>query len=135
MTENKLIVARIHASIGVENYKVALAAGHHRLTSDEPPSAGGADAGSAPYEFLLSGLAACTAITLRMYAERKQWALHGVEVDLRLTRDGDHEQIERALTLAGDLSEDQRKRLAEIAERTPVTLTLKRGIEIKTELR
>ena len=135
MTENKLNVARVHASIGVENYKVALTAGDHRFTADEPSAVGGADAGATPFQLLLSGLAACTAITLRMYAGRKQWALRGVEVDCRLTRDADREWIDRTLTLAGDLNEDQRKRLSDIAERTPVTLTLKRGTEIKTELR
>ena len=135
MTESKLMVAHVRASIGVENYRVALTAGHHQLTSDEPLAAGGADAGPRPHELVLSGLAACTAITLRMYAGRKQWTLRAVEVECRMTKDGDHERIDRTLTLDGDLNEEQRKRLADIAERTPVTLTLKRGIEIKTELR
>jgi putative redox protein len=129
------MVAHVRASIGIENYKTALEAGHHQLTADEPLAAGGADTGPRPHELVLSGLAACTAITLRMYAERKQWTLRTVEVECRMTKDSDHERIDRTLTLGGDLSEDQRKRLADIAERTPVTLTLKRGIEIKTELR
>jgi len=72
---------------------------------------------------------------LRMYAGRKQWTLSAVEVECRMTKDGDHERIDRTLMLDGDLNEEQRARLADIAERTPVTLTLKRGIEIKTELR
>jgi len=129
------MAAHVHASIGVENYKVALTTGRHQLISDEPLAAGGADAGPRPHELVLSGLAACTAITLRMYAGRKQWTLSTVQVECRMMKDGDHESIHRALTLAGDLNEEQRKRLADIAERTPVTLTLKRGIEIKTELR
>ena len=73
--------------------------------------------------------------TLRMYAERKQWPLTGVSLDLRYVRDGERSWIDRRIVLKGDLDEAQRIRFAEIAERTPVTLTLKSGLEIKTELR
>jgi putative redox protein len=135
MTEARRIVARVHATLGVDNYKVDLQAGRHRLAADEPATRGGADAGAAPYELLLSGLAACTAITLRMYAQRKGWDLKAVEVDARLFKDGDQAHIDRTLSLEGELAPDQKARLLEVCEKTPVTLTLKSGIEIRTALR
>jgi putative redox protein len=131
----RTIVARASAELGAENYRVDVAMGDHRLLADEPAMRGGKDAGPAPYDLLLSSLAACTAMTLRMYAERKQWPLTDVSLDLRYVRDGERSWIDRRIVLKGDLDEAQRIRFAEIAERTPVTLTLKSGIEIKTELR
>jgi putative redox protein len=87
MTEGKLVIAQAHADIGTRDYEVSLKVGRHALIADEPASAGGLDAGPAPYELLLSSLAACTLITLRMYAVRKQWALEAVHVDLRFARE------------------------------------------------
>lgn len=128
-------IARVDATIGTQEYRVSMKAGRHDLIADEPKGLGGEDAGPAPYEYLLSGLGACTAITLRMYAARKQWDLRQVHVDLRFIRDGDNARIERSIALEGDLTDEQRARLADIAERTPVTLTLKSGVQIATELR
>jgi putative redox protein len=130
-----MVVARATADTGRENYQVSIQAGHHAITADEPAQLGGADAGASPYELLLSSLAACTAITLRMYAERKSWPLQSVHVDLRYTREGDDARIDRTIRLSGQLGEPERTRLAEIAEKTPVTLTLKSGVEIKTDTR
>ena len=115
-----------------ERYAQHIRAGHHVLLADEPAALGGADAGPAPYAFVLSGLGACTAITLRMYAERKGWELGEVGVDLVMLRDGDAERIERTIRIAGAITEEQRARLAEIAEKTPVTKTIKRGTMIAT---
>ena len=128
-------MSRAHAHIGETRYRVDLKAGHHALIGDEHPELGGQDAGPAPYELLLAALGACTSITLKMYAERKAWPLAGVDVGLLFTREGDTSRIERTLTLEGDLDEAQRARLADIAERTPVTLTLKAGVAIHTKLR
>jgi putative redox protein len=127
-------VAHATADIGTLNYTVALVAGHHSLTSDEGAAAGGQDAGAAPHELLCAALGACTAITLRMYAQRKQWPLRAVHVDVRLQIEGKERRITRRLRLAGELDEAQRTRLADIAERTPVTLTLKQGAAITTLL-
>ncbi len=128
-------MAHATATIGGVNYRVALKTGKHELTSDEPPALGGQDAGPAPYDLLSSSLAACTAITLRMYAERKQWPLESVQVDVHFKRAADKtSSIDRVLKLGGDLTEEQRLRLADIAERTPVTLTLKSGMEIRTTI-
>jgi putative redox protein len=93
---------------------------------------GGKDTGPSPFEILCSALCACTAITLRMYAERKVWPLRGVQVDAHFSGTGKEGAIARVLKFDGDLSEEQRARLADIAERTPVTLTLKNGVAITT---
>jgi len=128
-------MAHAKASIGTTNYAVSITAGHHQLNADEGPALGGQDAGPAPYDLLCSALGACTAITLRMYAERKQWPLRAVQVDVRFTREGGEGAIARVLSFEGELDDEQRARLADIAERTPVTLTLKQGVAITTTLR
>ena len=127
-------MAHAHASIGTMDYATEIATGHHKLTADEGPELGGKDAGPAPYDLLSSALGACTVITLRMYAERKQWPVTAVHADIHFTRGADKvESIDRVLRIAGADAE-QKKRMAEIAERTPVTLTLKRSLEIRTTL-
>jgi putative redox protein len=125
-------MAHAKASIGTTNYAVSIAAGHHQLTADEGAQLGGKDVGPAPYDLLCSALCACTAITLRMYAERKEWPLRAVHVDVRFRRDGKEGAIARILSFEGELTDEQRARLADIAERTPVTLTLKQGLAITT---
>lgn len=127
-------MARARADIGAKNFEVAITAGHHRLTADERPDLGGQDAGPAPYEILCAALSACTSITLRMYAVRKGWPLEALHVDVLYTLDDKGGAIARSLRLSGPLDEAQRARLADIAERTPVTLTLKRGLPIVTTL-
>jgi len=127
-------VAHATADIGTSNYTVALVAGHHALRADEGPAAGGQDAGPRPHELLCAALGACTAITLRMYAHRKEWPLHAVHVDVQLRIEGKAHMITRRLRLTGELDDAQRARLADIAERTPVTLTLKQGVAITTTL-
>lgn len=128
-------MAHAKGIIGTTDYATAIITGRHSLTADEPPALGGADAGPAPYDLLVSSLAACTAITLRMYAQRKGWDLKGAQVDVHYGKTEDGAAIQRTLILDGDLTEDQRKRLADIAERTPVTLTLRAGVPITTELK
>jgi putative redox protein len=127
-------MAHAKASIGTTNYRTTIVTGHHSLTADEGSTLGGRDAGPAPYDLLTSALAACTAITLRMYAERKQWPVTAVHVDVHFVRKGDDQHLDRVLTIDGTADEEQRKRMADIAERTPVTLTLKGGLAIRTSL-
>jgi len=127
-------LSKVHAAIGATPYAVAIEAGPHRLTADEPVKLGGGGTGPAPFDLLLSGLGACTAATLKMYAERKGWPLEALDVDLVLLRGDDGDHIERTLHLLGPLDEAQRAKLADVAERTPVTLAIKAGVTIDTRL-
>jgi putative redox protein len=115
-------------------YGVRIDAGGHELRGDEPVDHGGADSGPTPFGLLLSGLGACTAITLRMYAERQGWPLTGVDVSLTyIVKDQNTRWIDRLITVSG-VDPDQRAKLAEIAERTPVTKAVRAGTEIRTDL-
>jgi putative redox protein len=127
-------MAHARASIGTVDYATAIATGHHQLVADEGPELGGEDAGPAPYDLLTSALGACTVITLRMYAERKQWPVTSVQADIHFVREDKTERIDRTIRIEGAVDQEQKKRMAEIAERTPVTLTLKRSLEIRTTL-
>lgn len=120
------------ARIGNDRYRTEIEVGGHAIIADEPASLGGQGVGPAPYDLLLASLGACTAITLRMYADRKGWPMESVEVALRLYGK-DERRIDRVLTIAG-LDDEQQARMADIAERTPVTLTLKSGLPIDTRL-
>lgn len=120
-------------------YGQFITAGRHVLGADEPESLGGRDTGPDPYELLLAALGACTSMTLRLYAERHKWPLARVEVRLKHLRQGTPsgdvpDQFERVITLTGDLTGEQRERLLQIAERCPVSRTLRRASEIANTL-
>jgi putative redox protein len=119
----------------ISEFKFAtqVVSGHHRLMADEPVALGGSDTGPSPYELLLASLGACTSITLRMYAGRKEWELGKITVGLRYTKDAEHkERIDRRLSFSKPLSAEQKARLIEIAGKTPVTRTLLNGLSIDT---
>jgi len=118
-------------------YGAEVKAGRHHLTTDESTAAGGADAGPAPFQLLLAALAACTSATLRMYAERKGWSLGTIHVELEITKEADQppSKIGRIIKVSGPLDDSQLQRLAEIAEKTPVTRTLKAGVTIETSVK
>ena len=132
----------IAARVGRTGFRTSLQARSHEYLADEPVALGGTDAGPTPYEHLLGALAGCTAMTLRMYADRKRWPLEAAEVRVRTARshEKDCEQcetedvgmtrIEREVELTGPLTDDQRARLLEIADRCPVKQTLARGVEV-----
>jgi putative redox protein len=127
-------MATATARISDARYATAITTGRHALTADEPERNGGADAGPAPFDLLLSALGACTAMTLKMYAERKAWPLEALEVRLHYHGGETPPRIERVLAPTGPLDEAQRARLADVAERTPVTLAIKGGMPIQTSL-
>lgn len=133
---------------GGGKFQQAVKAGRHRLLADEPEDFGGLDTGPSPYDFLSIGLGTCTAMTIRMYAERKDIPLERVSVDVnhgkvhatdcedctdeQKARDGKIDRFERAITLEGDLDEATRKRLLEIADKCPVHRTLEAGAAVVT---
>ena len=129
-----------------EGYAQKIVARRHRLTSDEPIDLGGTDTGPTPYELLLAGLGACTSMTLRMYADRKGLPLEGVRVRLFHskvhatdcaeceTRVGKIDSIERVIEVLGPLTDEQRARLLEIANKCPVHRSLEAEIHTPTRL-
>jgi putative redox protein len=127
--------ARAVGATGADSpqWHVELRTGAHHLIADEPAALGGGDTGPTPFGLVMCGLAACTSTTLRMYASRKGWELTAIEVDVRYSAvDDEPASIDRTITLPGDLPEEQRARLADIAERTPVTLAVRAGTPITT---
>jgi len=129
---------------GGTGFRTEIRAGAHGLEADEPAAVGGTDAGPSPYDLLLASLGACTGMTLRMYADRKQWPLESVVVHLSHSRvhavDGAAagtdaartDRIDREIVLTGALDDEQRARLKEIAGRCPVHRTLERGVAVTT---
>ena len=119
---------------GGDGYAQDITTSAHAIKADEPVRRGGTNTGPSPFELMLSSLGACTAITLRMYSERKQWNLGTVQVKLRLLQDGDDQRIERTISFSGALEADQQARLLEIADKTPVTKALASGVAIQTSI-
>lgn len=113
-----------------KGYAHSLTYAHHTLIADEPPDHGGTDTGPTPTAMLAMSLAACTAITLEMYAERKGWDLGDVEVEVDYEREGDASTFEVAITIPSELSSEEEQRLQEIAGRCPVHRTLAGEVEI-----
>jgi putative redox protein len=132
---------------GTGKYVQDVLIGRHRLVADEPESAGGNDLGPSPYDLLLAGLGACTAMTLRMYADLKKLPLERVGVELRHakihaadcetceTKEGRIDHIERVIDIQGSLTEAQRAKLMEIANKCPVHRTLHSEVAVSTALR
>jgi uncharacterized OsmC-like protein/alpha-beta hydrolase superfamily lysophospholipase len=128
-------------------FQQTITAGRHSLIADEPVDVGGFDSGPNPYDLLLAALGACTAMTLRLYADRKQLPLERVSVKLahsRIhaadcetceTKEGMLDRIDKEITVAGPLDENARARLLEIAEKCPVNRTLKSEIDIRGTIR
>ena len=134
------------AETGNGRFEQALLDGRHLVHADEPGAVGGGDIGPSPYELLLMSLGACTSMTLRLYAKRKQWKLRRVVVRLRHRRahaadcqncespGARIDRVERSIELIGELDAEQRRRLLDIADMCPVHRTLSAGVDIRTAL-
>jgi putative redox protein len=134
----------IAARVGASGFRTDITAGPHTLVADEPIALGGTGTGPTPYEYLLAALSSCMAMTLRMYADRKQWPLESVRVMLRTERAHEKDceacdisevgipRVSRRVELEGPLTDEQRKRLMQIADRCPVKQTLGRGMLVET---
>lgn len=143
LKSNKEVAVRLDEA---EGFTTEVMVRHHHLTADEPASVGGNDFGPGPYELVSAGLGACTAMTIQMYARRKKWPLVSVEVhidhakdysdDMRATtgKPKKIDRFDRTLIIEGDLTDEQRARLLEIADRCPVHRTLHEEVEVKTTL-
>lgn len=135
-------VAPVVVRSGRTHYRTEIEARGHRFLADEPAPVGGTDAGPTPYDYLVAAIGACTAITVRMYADRKGWPLDEVTIRLRHSRvhEADCEncmdrpvgidQLEQEIEFSGDLTEEQKERLRTIADRCPVKQSLARGIRV-----
>lgn len=137
--DDNSVIARTDAG----GFRTTIIANGHSLVSDEPASVGGTNDGPTPYDLLAAGLAACTSMTLRMYADRKKWPLTAAtasvrhqKVHARATEGGNQklDRFSRDLMLEGDLDDAQRRRLLEIANRCPVHRTFEGAIEVTTSL-
>lgn len=125
----------VRAVIGREHYQTRLfAPGGHELLADEPEELGGTNHGPAPGELLMLSLASCTAITVRMYADRKAWPLDAIEVEIDLEKVNAVNRFKREVRLTGALSDEQRQRLLQIANACPVHKVLTGPIEVETQL-
>lgn len=139
---------QVVVSTGDEGFTTEVKAGSHRFLADEPKSVGGKNLGPTPYDLLVASLGTCTSMTLRMYADRKKWPLEKVNVHLQHNKvhEKDCEDcennpaakidlIEKEIELHGDLTQEQKERLLEIADRCPVHRTLHSEIKITTVLK
>ncbi|RQO30634.1 osmotically inducible protein OsmC [Taibaiella sp. KBW10] len=127
---------KVAAVIGTDLYLTEISSGEKRIIGDEPVDQGGQDKGFNPYELLAASLASCTCATLRMYVNRKQWAVSQIATEVTLERDPDTQSthFERIISFEGALSEEQLQRLLTIANACPIHKILSGTIEIKTRL-
>jgi len=133
ISSNMADTEAVIVEIGREAYTTSVKAGGHALTVDEPGDLGGGNRGPSPYGLLLGAIGSCVVITVRMYADRKGWALERVRAELTHERrsPGD-ETIHMSLRFDGDLDDDQRARLAVIAGKCPVKRTVTGDLAIET---
>jgi putative redox protein len=129
-------MALIHAQIATDHYKTILSSATNSIIADEPTSNGGTDLGFSPSELLASALGTCTCVTLRMYADRKKWDLQKIEVSVNFSRDSEKNisNIGREINLIGNLKEEEKQRLLQIANQCFIHKTLSNPINISTQL-
>lgn len=135
MEIKKEFIESAQAQIGRSQYQTIVTSAKHSLIADEPESTDGTDTGMSPFSLLLASLGSCTAITLRMYINRKMWLVDEITVAMELFNVADGILIERQLGFKGDLTEVQKQRLIEIADACPVHKILIGNIMIDTRLK
>ena len=138
---------QVTTRIGKTGYITDIMAAGHSLVADEPQSMGGSDLGPAPYDLLMAALGTCKAMTLRMYADRKQWPLEDVTFQLNhkkidaadcetcQTKEGQVDQFDCEIKLSGTLDDQQKQRLLQIADRCPVHRTLHSEVVVRSKLK
>lgn len=124
----------ITATIGKDHYQTVLTNSRHQIIADEPKEYEGTDLGPNPHELLMMSLASCTAITLRMYADRKKWEIEQIIVEVNYSKEQGKNTFNRQISVVGSISEDEKTRLLHIANACPVHKTLTHPIEINTTL-
>ena len=139
MTETQRHVVKV-AESGSGPYSQIVTAGSHTLSADEPQAVGGDDVGPSPYEYIMAGLGACTAMTLRSYVTRHNWGVDRITVELQYKKivttgsNSTADKFNRVIYLEGNVSEEQRLKLLEIAETCAVSQTLRRVSIIESKL-
>lgn len=124
----------IKAIIGKEHYRTEIISVKNTIISDEPISEGGKGEGLSPYHLLAASLGSCTAITIRMYADRKGWNLDSCEVNVSIKQESGTAFFLKNILLVGDLSEEQKQVLLKIADKCFIHKILTNPINITTEL-
>lgn len=131
-------MSSVTVSIGKENYTTQVTMPNHQLIADEPEELGGKDLGPSPFELLSSALGTCTAITMKMYADRKEWPIEEIKIQIKLKQEKEgtemHSFFEQNIEIIGDLDEKQRARMLLIAGKCPVHKTLKGEVKVETTL-
>ncbi len=135
MIDDPTPLAAARAIITHTQYQTFINAGNHVIIADEPEQAGGKDKGMKPAELLLASLSSCTAITLQMYINRKMWIVEEITVDLKLFAVENATLIKSNIHVKGEISEEQRKRLQQIADVCPIHKMLTGNIVIDTTIR
>jgi putative redox protein len=118
-----------------QNYVAELASATHSLIADLPPGLGGTDLGPDPHELLEAALAACTILTVQLYADRKMWKLESTDVKVSIDKEGAQSHLTREISFRGELSEEQVTRLLEIADKCPIHKLLTSDVSISTTLK
>ena len=136
----------VRARTPIDSFRTEIAAAGHALIADEPAGVGGSDEGPSPYDLLSAALASCTTMTLKMYASRKDWPVRSITADVShgrihakdcedcSTTEGRIDVFHRRISIDGDIDDDQRQRMLEIADKCPVHRTLHNEIKVRTEL-
>lgn len=135
MEAEETLITSALAQTGLAKYQTTITSGNHRIITDEPISNGGADTGIDPQALLLASLGSCTAITLRMYLDRKQWPVQEINVNIELFSTGLMQSIKCTIGYNGELSAEQELRLMQIANACPVHKILAKSMVIETVLK